>query len=429
MDWRSKSALLGLACAAGIPVANADVSFHGYGQAVVGTTFSNTRALPFQSGEYAADPSFTPESNFALQASTNIGSSFTAVTQILAQGAQDFQPKFHWAYLKYEFNDTFALKAGRLQLPYYQYSDYFYVGEAYPWIVPPEAVYINQITNFDGLNLNAQQNIGNWYLFWQFIYGALDNTANVPATANNPEYNLAVTAKNIFGASLDVTYNEWLSLRAAVFGEKLSVTGEPAVDQIVNDLYAQGYNEAAKNYALFNDPVVYYTAGLQLTPSQWVIIAEFAGLQHVGGSSSWLTQTESEYLSVGHHFGKWLPMLTFGHRNQWMSTKSAQSVPASPLDPTGYDTVANSQFNGRPFYYVIEAQSMSPSEREKDYYYEFTLRYDLTSNVALKLDWTYYQTHYKTSDYLLSTPIGPVSPGFSNPPDANRLSAAVTFSF
>jgi hypothetical protein len=428
MGWDSRAAaLLGLACSAGIPAAYADVSFHGYGQTVVGTTFSNNgRSLPYQD-YYKADPSFTPESNFGLQASANLGNSITAVTQVLALGQNDFRPDFHWAYLKYQFNETFALKAGRLQLPYYQFSDYFYVGEAYPWIVLPEAVYINQINNYDGLNLSVQHSIGDWYFLWQTIFGAVHNTAVIPATSYYSAFTVNVAENNIFGLSLDASYNDWLSLRAAAFGGKLSTTGIPFIDQIAADLYKDGYTEASRSFANSSDPVVYYTASAQITRNQWLVLAEMSALQNVNSASA-LGTSQSQYIAFGRHFGKWLPLLTVGHHNQWISTKAAQSLPNNPFG--AIDSNASSPYYGKPYFFLIETQAQSPQARAKDYYYEFTLRYDLTSNVALKFDWTYYQSHYKTSDFTYAELANAVAPGtFSNPLDANRYSAAVTFSF
>ncbi len=421
MNWKQKATWLVLVYIVGISSAHADVSFHGYGQTVVGTTLSNTRTLPFQP-YYSADPSFQPESNFALQASASLNDSISAVAQVLALGQDDFKPKFHWAYLKYQLNDTFALKAGRMQLPYYQFSDFFYVGEAYPWIIPPEAVYLSQSTGFDGLDLSAEQSIGDWYLFWQGIFGRVDESVTVPQTSNNPVYNLSISERNIFGSSLDATYNDWLSLRAGLFVGKLSTLGVPPIDQVVSDMRSEGYYEAAKGLDYRDDPTAYYTVGAQITRNKWVVLAEYSGLQNIN-SSSWLTSYESEYISVGRHFGRWLPLITVGHRNQWMSTEALKSLP-----PNTTDNAAGSPYKGLFTYnnFIIN-QSESPQERAKEYYYEMTLRYDLTGNVALKLDWTYYQSKYKTSDYTQPFPFSFVP--YSNPSDANRFSAAVTFSF
>ncbi|HVZ17171.1 MAG TPA: hypothetical protein VG897_08650, partial [Terriglobales bacterium] len=221
-----KLRLLGIAAlAVAADVAYADVSFHGYGQVVMGTTFSNNRTFPPSSVgyNYHADPTFTPNSDFALQATAPLSGGISATTQILARGDDDFQPKFHWAFLKYQFNDAVALKVGRLQTPYYQYSDYQNVGEAYPWVVPPEALYFSYAPSFDGLNLSMEKYAGNWFFFLQAIYGGYDQSTTTPQVTptGTVNANIDIHVTNLTGFALDATYNEWLSLRAAAFVQDL----------------------------------------------------------------------------------------------------------------------------------------------------------------------------------------------------------------
>jgi hypothetical protein len=136
------------------------------------------------------------------------------------------------------------------------------------------------------------------------------------------------------------------------------------------------------------------------------LIAEYEGVQSVAGSSGIIEpQIQSEYISLGYHFGKLLPLATFGHRNEWIRANKMQSAAAA-------DGISLSS--------IISQFASGPSLRLKDYFYEFGLRYDLTPTVALKLDYTFYQSHYKTSDYSVAG---------TNPPNCNRLLAAITFSF
>ncbi len=423
----SKVPLLGLTFLAVASQAHADVTFHGYGQIIAGTVFSNNRSFPplSQSTGYHADPTFTPNSNFGLQASAPLSGSISATAQILAKGDNDFQPEFQWAYLKYQLNDTFAVKAGRLQTPFYQYSDYQSVGEAYPWVILPESVYFSQVTHYDGLSLSAEKSVGDWYFLMQAIYGSVDASVSIVA----PNGTGAVVGQtlhdhNLTGLTLDSSYNDWLSLRTAVFVEDITLTGDGSkdnpvtqIEDFVNYLNSQqGMSDAAKALATSNDPSLYYIFSAQITRNNWMLVTEYQGLQNIAGSSGITPNLTSEYVSFGYHFGKLLPLITFGHRNGWIrADKIKDSIPAAnaaTLDP------------------IIGGIASQPGIRAKDYFYEFGLRYDLTATVALKLDYTFYQSHYKTSDYpelgglaLLGAPTA------INPQDTHRLLAAVTFSF
>jgi hypothetical protein len=422
MKTFSKVSLLGCAFLAVTLDAHADVAFHGYGQVIMGTTFSNNRTFPTQSQgyNYHADPTFTPNSNFGLQASAPLSNGITATAQILARGDDDFQPKFQWAYLKYTFNDTLSLKAGRLQRPFYEYSDYQFVGQAYPWVVPPESVYFAQVTTFDGLNLSIAKPVGDWYLYAQIVYGASEAAVTSPTTTvpGHPVSTYFDAEHNIFGVSLESTYNDWLTLRGGAFVEPETLSGG-TISQLDPLISALDPN-TAKALVTSNDPTLNTLASVQATRDNWLFIAEYMGLKYLAGSSGFLPEFFNEYVSVGYHFGKLLPLVTFGHRNQWMRAEKIKStIPsssASLLDP------------------IIGGIAADPGVRNKDYFYEATLRYDLTPTVALKLDYTFYESHYKTSDYpefvsysaLLAASGQPVP---TNPQDAHRLLAAVTFSF
>jgi len=409
--------LIGCICALGISTAQADVAFHGYGQTVAGFIFANDR--PFPTGGpftapsgYSTDPSFQPESNFALQASAPLADSISAVAQILARGSDDFQPKFQWAYLNYRFNDTFALKAGRLQLPQYLYSDYLFVGEAYPWITLPPSLYIVQNNTLDGINLSAQTTAGEWYLLSQITYGASVVTDNVPASIYPPNgLTVQLTSHNGVGLLQEATYNDWLLLHLAVNVEKSSISGVTFLDNEVSALYKAGYPQAAKDFAFSNDMLIYYTAGVQINRWKWEVLAEFAGLDYLSGSYG--DKSESGYIAVGRHFGKWLPMVTVGHTNQWAATsKALEELPAN--SPSAL-----------PFINFIQGLSENPQTRLKDTYYQFTLRYDLTSNVALKAEFAHYESGWHPEDYTKALSLG----SSVAPPDTNRLSMAVTFTF
>jgi hypothetical protein len=434
-----KVPLLICTAAAMAPAAHADVTFHGYGQVVMGTLFSNNRQFPTTSTQgYDADPNFKPDSNFALQATAPLSNSISATAQILARGTDDFQPKFQWAYIKFQLNDTFALKAGRMQTPLYQFSDFQFVGEAYPWVVPPEAVYNTSATNYDGVNLSAQKSVGDWFLYGQAVYGSFSssNPIVLPPSAGGGTTSVSTSDKNFSGMKLDASYNDWLNFDLAYYVLKLSIAsdGNPAnpyaqIEGIASYLNAIGAPQAAKDLTTRNDLVGYYTGGMQINYKNFQVIAEGAGLMPVHGTSS-SPNFVGEYLSVGYRFNKLLPMITVGHSNWWMSAdKIKNDVPA------GLTTQVAPDGTLLPFPYpasaivgpTINAIAGQPAIREKNWYYEATLRYDVTSNVALKLDYTHYDSHWHNSDY----PAAVDSSGqpVSAPTDANRLLGAVTFSF
>ena len=45
-------------------------------------------------------------------------------------------PSLDWAYASWKATDSFSLQAGRKRIPPTYYSDYLYIGYAYPWCGP-----------------------------------------------------------------------------------------------------------------------------------------------------------------------------------------------------------------------------------------------------------------------------------------------------
>ncbi|WP_333918054.1 outer membrane protein [Vibrio crassostreae] len=64
------------------------------------------------------------------------------VTQIVANSRYDYEPKIEMAYASYDF-DSFTVRAGKLRLPLFFYSDYTDLGYAYPMIRPSQELYEN----------------------------------------------------------------------------------------------------------------------------------------------------------------------------------------------------------------------------------------------------------------------------------------------
>lgn len=80
--------------------------------------------------------------------------SFKASAQIVKRPQDSWDdPELEWAYIGYEWDD-FEFRAGRLRLPLFLKSEYFYVGHAYTYARPPTEVYNSTlgITSFDGLS-------------------------------------------------------------------------------------------------------------------------------------------------------------------------------------------------------------------------------------------------------------------------------------
>lgn len=155
-----------------------NIQWSGYGSIVGGLTLENDETITsdwYDLGQYKNDFTMEAESVIALQARSELTDSVSATMQLVAKGADDWDPDIDWFYLTYEANDQLSLAAGRRSIPMYYFSEYIEVGYAYPWIRPPSNLYWWQITQFNSLQAS-----------YSFFSGGMDH--QITAFYGNERY-------------------------------------------------------------------------------------------------------------------------------------------------------------------------------------------------------------------------------------------------
>lgn len=107
------------------------------------------------------------ESLLGLQGTLRLNDKFSGTVQLLSRpNSHNYQPSVDWAYLTYAITDEWTLQAGRKRIPLYYYSDFLYIGTAYPWVRPAPDVYGWPIYAYDGANLAYSKPVfgGGWTL-------------------------------------------------------------------------------------------------------------------------------------------------------------------------------------------------------------------------------------------------------------------------
>lgn len=130
--------------------------------------------------------------------------------QVLAKGQDSWTPAMEWAYISHKLTDDLTLRAGRLRLPVYMYSEQIDVGYTYPWVRPPVETYsILPATNTSGLDLLYHKDLGDWQSDAQLQFGKVSGKASdVTFNINN-------------GTTLNISFShDALTLRAGyAYGE------------------------------------------------------------------------------------------------------------------------------------------------------------------------------------------------------------------
>jgi hypothetical protein len=118
------------------------------------------------------DLTFERDTRFGLQISSDITEDMSVVAQILGRGDNgNFNAIVEWAYIDYEIHETTSVRVGKIKQPVYLVNDYVEVGYAYPWIRPPQEVYLlnNPLNTVNGVELLLQFPVGPGTLSFQLI--------------------------------------------------------------------------------------------------------------------------------------------------------------------------------------------------------------------------------------------------------------------
>ena len=131
-------------------------SISGFGSTSIAKTDNSTPL--FVNREITDDTCYDCDTIFGLQADLSIVSNLNASVQVVKRPQDEWSsPELEWAYLNYEFNQ-FSFRAGKLRIPLFLVSEYFFVGQAYTWARPPQDVYdsILGFTSFEGVSATWQ---------------------------------------------------------------------------------------------------------------------------------------------------------------------------------------------------------------------------------------------------------------------------------
>jgi hypothetical protein len=176
-------------------------------------------------------PEFAYFNKLGLRLDADFSEDLGFTLQAVANGEEDYTPRIDWAFVDYEIDNQLKVSAGKLRMPLYMLSDYKDVSYAYPWIVPPYAVYGSpDFSSFDGGKLNYRWDLGDeWSTDLEVWTGRLKNHINVGGIGG---FKVDFALDNLYGLSLNLDH-DWLFIRAVYMqGLATSDISELIVSQI-----------------------------------------------------------------------------------------------------------------------------------------------------------------------------------------------------
>lgn len=288
-----------------------------------------------------------------------LGASLQAIST--KQTEDSYDPEVEWAYLKYDFDNDVSVRVGQMKVPFLQGTELRYVGHSRQWAWP--VVPVNGAGGFDVLR-GAE-------IYYSTYYDDYDVLLH--ASLGEPEHDLSFIK------------DTWAGLVSA------------EVDSGVGKLRAS-YMQAGFDIYSEDNHLLYENTSLKMASLEgeyhwdnWIA--------HAGLASGTAYSHPDEYLgyfSLGYRFDRFLPyalysrkemyfetLAFFGEDDEGLLTESAVSsrsgTPSEPPSPP-------------------PPPPPEPSDDERDgkrveNNVAIGVRYDLTPQLAVKLQWDYLEEH------------------------------------
>jgi len=273
------------------------------------------------------DYSFKPFSLVGVQFDYTVNEDTAFIAQLTSTAVENWDSKFEWAFFRYKLMPNVSVRAGRMRTPGFMLSDYVKIGYAYPWISPPSEVYGGADTPMDGADLIYKGSLSaNWSFSVRPYFGTID-------------LNDGATTHDLMGLILN-TSSDALSVSLGYRTAKSTFSDdyvfEDAVNQVFSGLSSAGFNVTRPEDSRFKDVRVrFYSAGFTYDDGSLLLMGEYTG--YSWKKKTILPDVTGSYLTLGWHFGKVMPHLTFSKtRADENSIYDFQSIPISQnisIDP------------------------------------------------------------------------------------------------
>lgn len=347
---------------------------------------------------YTRDWTASLDSRIGVQLTYLPTDKFSAVLQVTAEQEYDnsWEPDVEWAFLQYDVTPNLSLRAGRMVLPLYMFSEYRKVSFALPWVRPPGEFYNVPNHTTDGVGVLYTHAIGEVNYTFYGNYGEDDSRFPGTPTDVHSKARESLTLSNTF------EYKDTL-FRASYSRVNITI-------QEVDDVFAlyRGFGPEGEDiydeFSIHDREYSQLALGVWHDPGRWFAGAEWSR----GYSDTFIQPGDSWYITAGYHFHKLTPYLTYAQTRRShgsIPTLSAASGPVFVTEPL------NNLLIGivRP----IRQSTVTVGTR-----------WDFAESAAFKVQLDHIMTEENSSSLLYN-----VQPDFDLGDSVNILSFSVDFVF
>lgn len=361
--------------------AQADVTYDFSGFGTLGATHSDTREADYRGSIFqpngpgrSGSTQFGVDTKLGGQLIANLGNGVTATVQVVADHRADnsYTPQFEWANLKYQINDAWYVRAGRVVAPVFMISDYRNVGYSLTNVRPAYEIYmLNPFTHLDGAEMGAKFDVAGGTLSAQASGGRL----NVPVKNRGDMQTIYVTGSD---RNINLSYEKGASTLRIGYNKTKTSSQNDDIAQL-DRLFSYGswVGYPTPNGNLHNIEATLLDLGYIYDDGKWLAQAELVQDRSEGPS---IQDTDAWSALLGYRVGKWTPYAAYSSmRSKEPPLRYAPANPGNPASP--FYPMLQQLANG-----INQFDSLVNTHNQQ---HTVTLgaRYDLAKNVAVKTQW------------------------------------------
>lgn len=299
---------------------------------------------------------FESDSVLGLQVTFDISDKARAVTQVVANGWNYWDPRIEWAYLAYDVSDQFTVRAGRMRLPFYYMSESLDVGYSYPWVRPPLTLYTTEISNYDGFDAT--------YLFrtGESNHRLSAYMGTFSFEENSIDRFVDIVGDDVYGANWTTYWNDW-TFRAGYSHLRTKASFTANIMDEVDPVNIPGFGlvTPVDGFVRFEgeigESLEFYSYSTSYDDGDWMALLEMGVIEVSEGN--FIGDEVQGHFTLGYHLDRWMP---YG----------------------GY---------GREYYKEALTGPTSQFARAADRNYKlnfFGMRYEIATGISAKLEWNHF---------------------------------------
>lgn len=300
------------------------VSLHGFG--TLGVSCFTTREMDFAYNTLPNGPGRTRrcdaglDSRLGVQMDVQPVDALTASLQVVTQREvhSTFRPQVQLASVRWQVNEAWWLRLGRVNNPLFMESEYRLAHYALTGVRPPVEVYgLAPTYVMDGLDSRYHFVIAGWRAE---LYGGM-HTYDIKARQGNSQGINVYPVRNIRTLTLSAAQGAW-SFKAG-YNTNRATFIEPRTEMLFGVLQSMQAGGLADDLRLSGTPVHILSLGARYDDNEWLVQSEVV-LRDM--QRSYVRNAWAGYLTVGRRFGIWMPYATIVQRR----TSGRLSDPRTP---------------------------------------------------------------------------------------------------